>query len=244
MKKKILSAFFLVFMVASCVYAQQAAVLEQSLALKYFVQMPTEKTAKPPVVILLHGYGSNERDLFDLRAFFPKSYLVVSARAPYTVTGGGYQWFEKELVNNKYTGKKEHLDFSRAAITKFISQVVRKYSADSTKVYLVGFSQGAMMCYEAGLTAPQLLKGIGILSGRLPESLKPLIKRTPELKKLKIFVAHGTADTRLSFADGKEAADYLRGTVGLKPEFHKYDGMEHSITNAVMLDLAAWAEKP
>lgn len=244
MKKKIISTLLFVLFAASYTYGQ-GAILEQSLALKYFVQMPAEKTAKPPVVILLHGYGGNERDLFDLRAFFPKQYIVVSARAPYAVQAGGYQWFEKEIVNNKYTGKKEHLDFSRAAITKFISQVVKKYNADSTHVYLVGFSQGAMMCYETGLTAPQLLKGIGVLSGRLPESLKPLIKRkSPELKKLKIFVAHGTADTRLSFADGKQAADYLRGTIGLKPEFHKYNGMEHSITNAVMLDVATWVEKP
>src|ERR1043165_5086340 len=102
MKKNIFSALLLILIAASSVFGQwQSQQLEQSLALKFFVQQPTEKmSGKPPLVILLHGYGSNERDLFDFRRFFPKTYMVISVRAPYTVPGGGYQWFEKEMVNN------------------------------------------------------------------------------------------------------------------------------------------------
>jgi phospholipase/carboxylesterase len=211
------------------------------LALKYLVQLPTEKSATPPVVILLHGYGSNEKDLFELRSSFPKNYIIIAARAPYSVSGGGYQWFEREIVNGKYTGRKDHLDHSRNAILKFIPQVVAKYGANAAKVYVMGFSQGAMMSYEAGLTAPKAVRGIGVLSGTMPESLKPLIRKSNELSAMKIFIAHGTADSRLPYADGKAAYDYLV-SLGLKPEFHKYEGMDHTISQDVLHDLLKWLQ--
>lgn len=238
MKKAFLISlvYLLAFSLGS--YCQSAAVIN-GLALKYMVHMPATKTPKPPVVILLHGYGSNEKDLFELRSFFPANYLVVSARAPYNVNGGGYQWFEKEIVNGKYTGVQQHLDNSRKSILKFISQIVARYKADAASVYVAGFSQGAMMCYEVGLTSPHSVKGIAVLSGRMPESLQPEVKQTPALSKLQIFIAHGTADTRLPFADGKAANDFLVSK-GLKPDFHAYKGMEHSISNEVMTDLVKW----
>ncbi len=238
MKNIVLVLILFIFPIVPSALAQSATPLE-GLALKYVVQLPVQKLPKPPVVILLHGFGSNESDMFGLRGFFPKNYIVISARAPYNVAGGGYQWFEKEIVNGKYTGKKEDLDFSRNSILKFVGEVVAKYNADAGQVYLVGFSQGAMMSYEAGLVAPETIRGVGVLSGRLPESLKPLIKKSPFLDRLKIFIAHGDADTRLSFTDGKAAYDHLI-SIGLRPEFHMYPGMEHTISKEVVADLLKW----
>ncbi len=211
------------------------AQLQEGLALKYVVQMPGEKSLKIPVIILLHGYGSNEMDLFGLKDAFPKNYLVISARAPYPVGSQGYQWFE---IGN-HEGKSEQLTNSRKLVLKFISQIVEKYKADAGEVYLMGFSQGAMMSYEVGLTNPDKLKGIGVLSGRIFPLLRPEIKNTPALKQLKIFISHGTVDDRIPFAKGKESYEYLK-TLGLKPDFHEYPGMGHSISNAVLMDLARW----
>jgi len=217
-----------------------SAQLQTDLSLKYLVQLPGQASTHPPVIILLHGYGSNEEDLFGLRTALPPYYLIASVRAPRKADVGGYQWFEREIVNGKYTGKKEHLEQSRQAILKFAREFTAKYKADAGSIYLVGFSQGAMMSYEAGLTAPEKIKGIAVLSGKMPESLLPLInKNDPALKKLKIFIAHGTADSRLPFSDGKAANDQLV-KMGLKPEFHSYPGMDHAISNEVMADLLKW----
>lgn len=216
------------------------AQLHTELSLKYLVQPPRQASAHPPVIILLHGYGSNEEDLFGLRTALPAQYLIASVRAPLTADVGGYQWFEREIVNGKYTGKKEHLEQSRQTILKFIAEFTKKYNADPANVYLAGFSQGAIMSYEAGLTAPAKIRGIAVLSGKMPESLMPLInKNDPNLKKLKIFIAHGTADSRLPFSDGKAANDRLVN-MGMKPEFHGYQGMDHAISNEVMGDLLKW----
>ena len=148
-----------------------SAQLQTGLALKYLVQEPRVKTAHPPVLVLLHGYGSNETDLFELRKAFPANFLVVSVRAPLKADVGGYQWFEREITNGKYDGKREHLESSRNAILKFVSELTKKYGANERAIYLAGFSQGAMMCYETALTAPGKIRGIAVLSGKLPGSL-------------------------------------------------------------------------
>ncbi len=212
--------------------------LETDLALKYIAFTP-KKVVHAPVIILLHGYGSDEKDLYGLRSVFPPNYIVVSARAPYPLAGGGYQWYESTLINGQKDGKKEELDNSKALLTKFVTQIVNKYNANARNVYVMGFSQGAIMSYAVGLSAPDKVKGIGVLSGMLYPSVRETIVMSPQLKKLKIFIAHGTADERITFAYGRAAKDHLV-SIGLKPEFHQYEAMGHSISNTVMSDLMAW----
>ncbi len=236
--KKIFLVLFLAIITAANTFAQEA-MLQAGLALKYLVQMPTEKSAHPPLIVLLHGYGSDEKDLFALRTLFPKNYLFVSARAPYPLPGGGYEWYEMTDANGVHDGNAAQLANSKTLVEKFIKQVTSAYHADPAQVYLMGFSQGAIMSYRVGLTAPSLLKGIGVLSGTIYPSLKPMVKKSPALKQLKIFVAHGTADERISFADGKASSDYLK-TLGLNPEFHSYLQMGHTISRDVLSDLVKW----
>jgi phospholipase/carboxylesterase len=211
----------------------------EGLALKYLVQLPQDKSAHPPVFILLHGYGSNEADLFDLRTVFPKNYLVISARAPYALPGGGYQWYQFIGGLDRLVPDTAQLSLSRATIKTFVSQIVAKYKADAGNVYIGGFSQGAIMSYEVGLTSPELVKGIAILSGKMNASPARHIARGEELKRLRIFISHGTADNRIRFEDGKAAVAMLQKW-GAKPQFHSYAGMGHTISNDVMKDLLKW----
>ncbi len=213
--------------------AAQATDLQTDLSLKYLVRLSPSATPSP-VIILLHGYGSNEQDLFELRKYFPSKYLVISARAPYPA-GQGYQWFDL----GKGDSNNPEVENSRKLILKFISEITHKYTANKNQVYLIGFSQGAMMCYEAGLTSPETIKGIGVLSGRLFPTLQEKLIVTPALKNLKIFISHGTADNRIPFTEGKSSSENLI-KLGLKPEFHEYNGMGHSINDQVMTDLGGW----
>ena len=239
-KSSLLGKIFLLLFVVSFITATaQQATLQNGLSLKYLVQLPAQSSAHTPVLILLHGYGSDERDLFELKSSLPKSFLIISARAPYPLPNGGYEWYEMTDANGQHDGNPEQLANSRNLITKFIGQVIEKYKADPKQVYVAGFSQGAIMSYQVGLTAPGKVAGIGVLSGTIYPSLKSLIKNDAALKKLRMFIAHGTADNRIPFDSGKGAVDYLQ-TLGLKPQLHQYPGMGHTISKDVLSDFVEW----
>jgi phospholipase/carboxylesterase len=217
------------------------AQLQTDLSLPYLVREPSVKTNNPPVIILLHGYGSNEADLFGLQSQFPTTFLVISARAPIVMTENSFQWFRMETVNGVMQGNKEDLKSSADKIKAFIKQVTSKYKTTAGNTVLCGFSQGAMMSYEVGLTSPDLLKGIAPLSGKIFESLKPQVKVSASLKVLKVFIGHGDADNRVAYSFATEAESYLK-TLGLSPVLHTYTGMAHSINQAELKDLVLWLE--
>ena len=217
----------------------QGAKLNEDLALKYLVQMPRQATTHPAMLVLLHGYGSNEADLMDLVKMLPENMIIVSARGPMTVTLNGYQWYEMMHSDGHHAGKTEDMERSCDLVLKLIDGLVKKYKVDAGRVYLGGFSQGAMMSYYIGLTHPDKLRGIAPLSGMVVESVKHSVQKGAALNKLKIFAGHGDVDDRIPYADDVSSVKYLEG-LGLHPEFHTYKGMAHQISRDEIADLAKW----
>jgi phospholipase/carboxylesterase len=221
----------------------QTPILQTDLELKYLVKSPKTQNKDTRMLILMHGYGSDEKDLFELAKMFPENYFIIAPRAPYNVAGTlGYQWYEMKEINGQRDGDAQQLAKSRASITKFVTQVSNKYKVTPDRIYLSGFSQGAIMSYQVGLTQPEAVKGIAVLSGMIYPSLQQYIKQTPALYKLKIFIAHGTADNRIPYSKGKEAKELLENK-GLKPEFHEYLSMGHTITADEIRDMNKWLLK-
>ncbi len=206
--------------------------------LHYLVREPKIKSAHPPLIILLHGVGSNEEDLFSFADHLPEKYLVISARAPITLGGNSYAWYHLDFSTGKPVYNFAEEEKSRATLIKFISQVKDKYSAGPNEIYLCGFSQGAIMSYSIALTRPDLVKGIAIMSGRLIEEIKPFIAAKDKLQKLKIFISHGTKDSVLPVQNAREAAAFLK-TLNINFSYKEYPE-EHTISNEMFNDLLQW----
>lgn len=209
--------------------------------LVYVKREPKIKIAKPPVLILMHGLGSNEKDLFGLAAQVPDSFLVISLRAPFTYTQDGYAWYSVEFKGNQIIGNIPEMQKSKAKIVKFIDDLISKKQIDSKKVYLGGFSQGAIMSYEIALCKPEKIKGIIVLGGRLPDGLENRMAKMEQLKNLKIFIAHGKEDKRIDFKKAEEANEFLK-KLGLTSTFNKYP-IGHSISDQMWLDAMNWLKK-
>ena len=64
-----------------------------NLSLEYLIREPKIKLDKNPLLVLIHGYGSNEEDLFSFATELPEEYYIVSARAPYNMQYGSYAWY-------------------------------------------------------------------------------------------------------------------------------------------------------
>lgn len=225
-------------LVASAAHADDT--LHTDLPLSYLEQ--TQGDARnEPLVIFLHGFGSNEEDLFGIKDALPSTWTYLSARAPTPVQPNGFRWFTKTPGDGDYDGVTADLHSSAQLIKDFVGQATAKYHTQPDRVFLVGFSQGAIMAYEVALRDPQLVRGIAALSGSVLPVLKAELKPDQRLNNLAIFIGHGTLDQALPYASATRANEVLVG-LGLKPEFHGYPGMNHTVSEAEVQDLKAWLE--
>lgn len=212
----------------------------QPVTLHHLIRQPKIKTAKAPLLILLHGIGSNEEDLFSLAEQLPPQFLVVSARAPLILSPGSYAWFHMDLSTGKRVINEQEAEQSRQLIIKFIDELKAAYSVDVNKIYLCGFSQGGIMSYSVGLTRPDLVHGIAVMSGRLLDEVKPLIAQKDKLKKLHVFVSHGVNDPVLNIPYARTAVAYLK-TLGIQPAYKEYPEV-HTISREMLSDLVKWLQ--
>lgn len=234
-KYKRIFVLVLFIIMGSWIHAQQQALLY------YLVRQPVVKTNRPPLLILLHGYGSNETDLFSLAERLPPEFMVVAARGPYTLSENSFAWYHVDFSTGAPVANKVEEEQSRKLLCDFITVLSLKHKFDLTRIYLAGFSQGAIMSYNVGLLSPSMVTGIGVLSGRLPDEVKARVKVTQELKALKIFVTHGTSDVTLPVQYAAAAQEWMNKK-GLKPEVFILDG-PHTITPEMLKAFNDWLIK-
>ncbi len=226
--------------VMSLLMSDRLSAQATAAGLHYLVRQPAVASATPPVLLLLHGVGSNEEDLFSFADRIPDEYLVISARAPNTLGAGSYAWYQVDFSTGKPVYNLEQAEQSRTTLVHFIQELNKAHTFDPARVYLCGFSQGAILAYSVALTRPDLVHGIAAMSGRLLEEVKPRITRTPELRLLSVLITHGTQDATLPVRYADEADTYLR-SLGLAPMLKTYpDG--HTINAAMLADLLAWLD--
>ena len=206
--------------------------------LQYLVRKPIVETTRTPLVVLMHGVGSNEHDLFTFANHLPDNALIVSARAPLAMGPGSYAWFEINYAGPQRIINSDQAEASRKLIVQFIGQLKERYVFDEQQIYLCGFSQGGIMAYSVGLTHPELVRGIAVMSGRLLDEVKPLIVANEKLARLKIFISHGTNDPVLDIHYARDSYAYLK-TLNTQPVYKEYPEV-HTINNEMLLDLIEW----
>ena len=134
--------------------------------LHYLIQEPAIKLEKNPLIVLLHGYGSNEEDLFSFAPELPKEYYVISVRAPFDLQPYGHAWYaiHFDADENKFSDNDEAKE-SVQLIANFIDEMVKEYPIDTANINLIGFSQGAILSYATALTFPEKIAKVVALSG-------------------------------------------------------------------------------
>jgi len=241
--KKILPLLMLGWALISCAQTgSSGSVVDErdfSSVFYYIDKAPRIASDNPPMLILLHGVGSNEKDLFGLADQLPGEFRIVSARAPITLQEGSYAWFRFDMVDGVRIAHEDEAEKTRLDLIRFIEQMSAQYKTPSDKIYLLGFSQGAIMSYSVSLTTPTAVKGILALSGGVLPSLKDKIKPSDELKKLQMFIAHGTDDLVLPLSRSIEARDFVE-SFGIVQSYHEYMGMEHRINREELIDINNW----
>lgn len=202
-KKYVFILFAQFTLLSSCMAKSNNTIMESDTILHYIIRESNDSQVKSPLLILLHGHGSNENDLFGLANSVPSNWNVVSVRGSYQLSENSYRWYDVKMVNGKIVINIEQEEESRKKLIQLISELIQKYKVDSQKIVVAGFSQGANMAQSLGLSEPHLIAGFGVFSGRFVEEFIPYINHPTTLKSSQAFISHGSNDTMLpkTFAD-------------------------------------------
>ncbi len=190
-----------------------------------------------PLLVLLHGYGSNEEDLMGLSAYLDARFLLVSIRAPYALDMGGFAWFSLDFTAEKLVPDLAQAHLAQAQLIEVLDELKREYSIDLQRVYLLGFSQGASMAVGAGLRIPELVAGLVSLSGYCPAEIVPE-ETLVQHDGLPLLMTHGLQDPVISITQGRASRDVL-ACLPLALDYREYP-MGHEINMACLQDVSAW----
>ncbi|QDP84507.1 phospholipase [Chryseobacterium sp. SNU WT5] len=178
--------------------------------LQYLVREPQNITSKTPLLILLHGYGSNEEDLFSFEPTLPEDWLIVSFRAPLKSDYEGYSWYDIDLMNEENRIDVAQAKESIETILENIMKISNQYGLTENQTHLAGFSQGGILSYALALNHPELFSKVACLSC-YPEDklLATIVKDKKKIEKLRFFISHGSDDAIIPIEWGRKAADLL-----------------------------------
>jgi len=214
----------------------------QSLSLEYIIQQPSIKsTERAPLILLIHGYGSDENDLFSFASELPKDHCIISIRAPHPMQPYGNAWYAIHIDHEGVkTSDNEEAIHSRNRILKFINEAVSTYDLDPYNVTLLGFSQGTILSYAVALTYPEKVKNVIGLSGYINEDIIEL-KSNPSYTHLNIYNSHGTVDPVIPIEAARKTPEFL-SKLGIKSSLSEFP-VGHGVHPTNFYEFKAWLDK-
>lgn len=190
-----------------------------------------------PVVVLLHGRGSDERDLLALRGRLPGGALI-TPRAPHPAApwgyGPGWAWY-RYVADDRMVG--ETLDHSLRALDAFLDRLPGLLPWKPGPLFLGGFSQGATTSLAYGLRYPGRAEGILVFSGFLPA--EEIVPRA-HASALSVFWGHGRRDPAIPFELARRGRKRL-ADAGADLRIADYE-IGHWIEEGEVGDAGRWME--
>lgn len=213
-----------------------------TLSLEHIIQKPTITSSdKAPLLLLLHGYGSNEEDLFSFAEELPKNYFIISARAPIAMQPYGNAWYHISIdPDGVKSSDNDGARQSRDLIARFIDEAIETYDLDKHNVTLLGFSQGTILSYAVALTYPEKIKNVIGLSGYINEDIIEL-KSNPSYAHLNVYNSHGTVDQVIPIDAARKTPPYLE-KVGINSTLSEFP-VGHGVHPTNFYEFKKWLKE-
>jgi phospholipase/carboxylesterase len=212
------------------------------MKLKYLIREPKIKKDKNPLLLLLHGYGSNEEDLFSFASELPEEYYIVSAQAPFDMMHGSYAWYaiNFDADENKFSdiGQAQQ---SRDLIANFIDELIANYDIDSSNVTLIGFSQGSILSYAVAVSYPEKVQRVVAMSGYFNPEIAPNNFAENDFSKLRIFASHGSVDQVVPVDWARNSIPKLK-ELGIDIVYKEYP-VGHGVAPQNFFDFKNWLQQ-
>lgn len=211
--------------------------LRTDLCLEYLEAHQDQSDAEAPVLIFLHGRLANEHDLFDLAPALTSKYRVLSVRAPIRMGLKAYGWFHSRFEPTYGPINAQEFELNHNRLIEFVKQVMEKYKVKSDQIFLLGFSQGAVMSLSLALQGPLKLGGITCMNGCLVPNIQPSPNLNEE-NSTPIFMSHGQVDDVLPIDWARATKDQLSG-LSIDFTYREYP-IGHELTDVNFPDARDW----
>ncbi|QED50105.1 esterase [Cytobacillus dafuensis] len=186
-----------------------------------------------PALFMMHGIGSNEQNMLSLVDGLEEHFFIFSIRG-HLPQPPGYCFFTIQGYGKPH---REIFDTGVSKLTSFIEYAADQYPIDSSRLYLLGFSQGAILAKTLGLILGNRIKGIVALSGYIPAFVKEEYSIKP-VDQLSVFISHGEFDNILPYEWGVESTEFYR-ELGTIVTFQSYQE-GHTISLKNQQDFTKW----
>lgn len=195
---------------------------------------PAQRAGRP-LLVLLHGYGADERDLFALVPHLPPEFAVAAVRAPSAAPwpSPGYSWYPIEGLESR---DATHVTNAAARLIEWVDAA----AGPDTQVGLLGFSQGGAIAIQSLRLRPDRFAFAVNLSGYATPGELP---RDAELAERKppVFWGRGTHDDVIPAFLVSHTAEWLPRHVDLSGRV--YPGLTHSVSEQELADVQAFLRK-
>ena len=186
-----------------------------------------------PLVVLLHGRGSDERQILELADHLPVGPQYVAVRGPIALDTGGSAWFANRGIGRPVAESlRATLDWFRAWLDTV--------APGEWPVALVGFSGGA--CFAGGLLLddPSRWAGVAILHGNLPFDAGVAVA-PQRLVGVPVLVTQGERDQMIPRDLSAASLAYLSDESGAALTSYRDPG-EHEVSAATLETLRTWLD--
>jgi phospholipase/carboxylesterase len=215
---------------------------KQTLPLEHNYKAPKTLSENAPAIIMLHGFGSDDFDLFSFSSELPDQFHIISLKAPIPIQPYGNAWYQIffDAENGKFNDDEQAIA-SRDLIAHCIDEIVSAYHVDKNNITLLGFSQGTILSFAVALSYPEKVKNVIGLSGYIHEPMLKKGYRDNDFSKLQIYSSHGSVDQVIPVDWARNTKPFLE-ELGIECVYSEFP-VGHGVAPQNFYELKAWLEK-
>ncbi|MGF6817702.1 phospholipase/carboxylesterase [Paraburkholderia atlantica] len=178
------------------------------------------------LVVLMHGVGSNARDLMPLADIWSEhlpgtAFVSLDGTDPFDGGFGGRQWFSLRDVDG--ANREARVAAAYPALRRVLDAELAHWQLSFDRLALVGFSQGSIMALHHVASSAEGTAGVVAYSGRLASPIVSSNRATP------LTLVHGEDDEVIPVRELEFAADAF-SAAGYQVDAYMLPGVGHTIT--------------
>ncbi|WP_010631794.1 alpha/beta hydrolase [Sporolactobacillus vineae] len=201
----------------------------------YQISKPGKTDPSTPVLVTLHGMGTDYHDLASIAADGEKNFVQINIQGDLTFSSG-YTYYIPDFTAQS---EKRVITGTMAKLEHALADIYQKEGLSSRQpLFFLGFSQGAILSLSYALLHPDTAAGAVVLSGRLPDFFQSETITCSQEPKPAFFIGHGRFDPLFPVEKGRSIDRFLRES-GLDADYHDYP-TGHSVTETEVDDLRNW----